>query len=79
MFGQFKKHSWGKFFVALSLFAFPQQTGPLSRGGWVKATRSTSTGEAQRLGSRSAPAGWTETALIPSMTATATQTTLYGK
>lgn len=41
--------------------------------------RSTSTGEAQRPGSRSAPAGWTATAPTPSTTATATQTTIYGR
>lgn len=68
-----------KILFDLSLFAYPQQTGLLSRGGWVKATRSTSTGEAQHPGSRSAPAGWIGTAPTPSTTATAMQTTIYGK
>lgn len=68
-----------KVLVALSLFVFPQQTGPLTRGGWVEVMRSTSTGEAQSLGSRNAPAGWPGTALTPSTTATATQTMSCGK
>lgn len=68
-----------KVLFALSLFPFPQQTGPLSRGGWVKATRSTSTGEAQHPGSRSAPAGWSGTAPTPNTTATATQTKVSGE
>lgn len=65
--------------VALSLFVFPQQTGPRTHGGWVEVMRSTSTGEAQSLGSRNAPAGWPGTALTPSTTATATQTMSCGK
>lgn len=68
-----------KVLVALSLFVFPQQTGPLTRGGWVEVMRSTSTGEAQSLGSKNAPAGWPGTALTPSTTATATQTMICGK
>lgn len=68
-----------KVLVALSLFVFPQQTGPLTRGGWVEVMRSTSTGEAQSLGSRNVPAVWPGTALTPSTTATATQTMSYGK
>lgn len=68
-----------KVLVALSLFVFPQQTGPLTRGGWVEVMRSTSTGEAQSPGSKNAPAGWPGTALTPSTTATATQTMICGK
>lgn len=68
-----------KVLVALSLFVFPQQTGPLTRGGWVEVMRSTSTGEAQSLGSKNVPAGWPGTALTPSTTATATQTMICGK
>lgn len=68
-----------KVLVALSLIVFPQQTEPLTRGGWVEAMRSISTGGAQSPGSKSVPAGWPGTAPTPSMTATAMQTTSYGK
>lgn len=68
-----------KVLVVLSLFVFPQQTGPLTHGGWVEVMRSTSTGEAHSLGSRNAPAEWPGTALTPSTTATVTQTMSCGK
>lgn len=53
--------------------------GPPTRGGWAGAARSTSTGGAQGLESRNVLVASTGTALIPSTTATAMQTTRNGK
>lgn len=64
-------------FARVSVFL--PQTGPHTRGGWVGAMRSTSTGGAQHQASRNVPVVWTGTAPTPSMTATVTQTTNNGK
>lgn len=53
--------------------------GPPTRGGWVGAARSTSTGGAQGLASRSVPVALTGTAPTPSTTATVTPTTNNGR
>lgn len=65
------------FFVCVCLFA--PQMGPLTRGGWVGAARSISTGGDQGLASRNVPVASTGTALTPSTTATVTPTTNNGK
>lgn len=55
------------------------QTEVLTPGGSARPTRSTTTGEAPRPGSRSAPAASSATAQTPSTTATATRTTSSGE
>lgn len=61
------------------VLVFAQQMGPHTHGGWVGATRSTSTGGAQRLASRNVPVAWTGTALTQSTTATVMLTTSNGE
>lgn len=63
--------------MRLSLFA--SQMAPPIRGGWVGATRNTSTGGAQGPASRNVPVASTGTALTPSTTATAMRTINNGR
>lgn len=63
----------------LSDHAFSSQMGVLILGGLAKPTRSTTTGEAQSPGFRSAPVASSATVQTPNTTATATRTTSSGE
>lgn len=66
-------------FVCMRLSLFASQMAPPIRGGWVGATKNTSTGGAQGPASRNVPVASTGTALTPSTTATVMRTINSGR